>query len=164
MANTQSIPSTWEAEPERSRAWGLHITRSSHHITSQWLHITGEHQPVTEPVSETKASFPAEYLRLSSVLPMHPYTHAQACSVHTRAYRNTYAMTGKTHYTHIHMTDKIFITIGYLFILCMCMGEGTCIHHGAFTEVGGGLAKVSSLLLPCNRTRFSGLTRAEPSH
>lgn len=56
------------------------------------------------------------------------------------------------------MTDKIFIVIFYLFILWMCLGEEACIHHGAFIEVGGQLAK-----LPYGSLWFSGLT-AEPSH
>lgn len=150
MANTQTIPSTWEAEPERSRAWGL----ARLHITSQWQNLS---QKQWRHSHQSCRMIPAAVL-----CPAYAPIHARTGMF--RTHKNTYAMRGNTHCTHIHMTDKIFIIIGYLFILCMCMREGTCIHHGAFIEVGGRLAKAISLLLPCNQTRSSGLTRAEPSH
>lgn len=63
------------------------------------------------------------------------------------------------------MTDKIFIAIFYLFILWMCTWRRACTHHGAFTEVGGQLAKAGSLLLPHGSlTRLGFQARQELSH
>lgn len=148
MANTQTIPSTWEAEPERSRAWGL----ARLHITSQWQNLS---QKQWRHSHQSCRMIPAAVL-----CPAHAPIHA--CTGMFRTHKNTYAMRGNTHCTHIHMTDKIFIIIGYLFILCMCMGQGhvyTMVHS---------LRSVDDLQKPvlssCPATRLGSQAWQELSH
>lgn len=76
--------------------------------------LIGEHQAVTEPVSQRHQSHRSWRMVPAAVL-CPPHAHIHTC-IGMFCTHNTYTVRGKT---HIHMTDKIFMRY-FIYLFCGC--------------------------------------------